>query len=207
MATATAALANKVGEQFSFLSVLERLTPKADTVQAVDAGVKLVTELAGFTLLNDLPGDSVGDFASAVTAYAKEDVMRLAAWIVLDGVLPLGPDFISSILHHVSNIAEGDLGDNSLFQKVAPFLPGSISEQKGLLLANVESVGDYAREFVNSRGLTQHGLQQQLGRFVDIGDNALDYLAAALDVSTAYFEHTGTQTVARRLIARAHGEV
>jgi hypothetical protein len=35
----------------------------------------------------------------------------------------------------------------------------------------------------------------------------MDLLAAALDMSTSYFEHTGTQSVARQLIRRAYGEV
>jgi len=42
---------------------------------------------------------------------------------------------------------------------------------------------------------------------VDIADDKLDYVAAFLDMTTNYFEHTGTQSVARRLIERAASEI
>jgi hypothetical protein len=38
---------------------------------------------------------------------------------------------------------------------------------------------------------------------MNTADSKLDYLAAFLDMSTNYYEHTGTQTVARNLILRA----
>jgi hypothetical protein len=44
-------------------------------------------------------------------------------------------------------------------------------------------------------------------RFVEITDDKLDYLGAFLDVTTNYYEHTGTQTLARRLIERAAAEI
>jgi hypothetical protein len=40
-----------------------------------------------------------------------------------------------------------------------------------------------------------------------VSDSKLDYLAAFLDVTTNYYEHTGTQTLARRLIERAYAEI
>jgi len=45
-----------------------------------------------------------------------------------------------------------------------------------------------------------------LQRFVEVADDKLDYLGAFLDVTTNY-EHTGTQTLARRLIERAVAEI
>ena len=42
---------------------------------------------------------------------------------------------------------------------------------------------------------------------LEIADDKLNYVAAFLDVSTEYYSHTGTQTVAARLIERAAGEV
>jgi len=41
---------------------------------------------------------------------------------------------------------------------------------------------------------------------MNTADSKLDYLAAFLDMSTNYYEHTGTQTVARNLILRAAQE-
>jgi len=40
-----------------------------------------------------------------------------------------------------------------------------------------------------------------------MADGKLDYLAAFLDGSTNYFEHTGVQTVARKLITQAQAEI
>jgi hypothetical protein len=46
-----------------------------------------------------------------------------------------------------------------------------------------------------------------LSGFLEFADDKLDYVAAFLDVSTNYYEHTGTQTLARRLIERALAEI
>jgi hypothetical protein len=42
---------------------------------------------------------------------------------------------------------------------------------------------------------------------VEIADDKLDYVAAFLDMSTNYYEHTGIQTLAHRLIERAVAEI
>ena len=46
-----------------------------------------------------------------------------------------------------------------------------------------------------------------LKRYVDGIDGKLDYAASFLDMTVNYYEHTGTQTVARSLISRAAAEV
>ncbi|HTU18335.1 MAG TPA: hypothetical protein VMG10_09780 [Gemmataceae bacterium] len=38
-------------------------------------------------------------------------------------------------------------------------------------------------------------------------EGKLDYMAAFLDMTTNYYEHTGAQSVARSLITRAVGEI
>ncbi len=58
-------------------------------------------------------------------------------------------------------------------------------------------------DIVTSNNLTPQKVVHNLQGFVEIADDKLDYLAAFLDVSTNYYEHTGTQTLARRLIERA----
>jgi len=78
-ALGTAALANKVGEQFSLLSFLSWLTPKADNAQAIDLSLKLVVEIVAFCKVNGLPGDSIGDFVQALGKYEKENLMRMSA--------------------------------------------------------------------------------------------------------------------------------
>lgn len=60
---------------------------------------------------------------------------------------------------------------------------------------------------VASNNLTPQKVANNLQNFVDFADDKLDYLAAFLDVSTNYYEHTGTQTLARRLIERAAAEI
>jgi hypothetical protein len=62
-------------------------------------------------------------------------------------------------------------------------------------------------DFVSSRGLTPESIVGNLRNFVEISDDKLDYLGAFLDVSTDYYTHTGTQTLARRLIERAAAEL
>jgi hypothetical protein len=42
---------------------------------------------------------------------------------------------------------------------------------------------------------------------IDFSESKLDYLAAFLDISTNYMEHTGIQSVSRSLIERAVGEI
>jgi hypothetical protein len=46
-----------------------------------------------------------------------------------------------------------------------------------------------------------------LQKFVKISEDKLDYVGAFLDISVKYYTHTGTQTLARRLIERAVAEL
>ena len=62
-------------------------------------------------------------------------------------------------------------------------------------------------KLTDSAGLTRELIANHLSNFVDIADDKLDYVAAFLDTSTNYFEHTGIQTVARKLIKEAAKEV
>ncbi|MCC6647320.1 MAG: hypothetical protein IT374_17325 [Polyangiaceae bacterium] len=202
-----AALANKMGDAFSFLGFLDRITPDADTTQAIDAGIKFAAELGAFCSLNGLPGDSIGDFAGSLAGYAREDVMRLAAWLSLDCLLPLGPDFIAKILEKIDGAADEHLGDNSLFQKVSGFLPGGVAEQRGIIRGSIEQASGFLTSFVDMKGLSQNSVFESVRHYVDVGDNGLDYVAGAVDVGTNVFEHTGIQTVARRLVSRAFGEI
>ncbi|MDX2097660.1 MAG: hypothetical protein SFW36_07770, partial [Leptolyngbyaceae cyanobacterium bins.59] len=60
---------------------------------------------------------------------------------------------------------------------------------------------------VSSKGLTPDRVAGSLSQFIEVTGDKLDYLGAFLDVSTNYYEHTGTQTLARRLIERAVAEI
>ncbi len=201
-------LANKVGSSFELMSFLDRVTPKADTTQAIDAGVKLVGELAAFCYCNGLPGDSVGDFAESLLTYGKEDAIRLAAYLACDCLLPLGPDFLAKLTEQLSARTTDAFREHSRFSKIASYLPGGdIEEKRSLILRNVESAGSSLQQFVDGKGMTRESVLQRIQQGLEIADDKLDYVAAGLDITTSYFEHTGIQTVCRRLVSRAYGEI
>ncbi len=203
-AVAAAVAANAVGNTFSFLGFLDRLTPKPDTVQAIDAALKLAAEVAAFATLRGLPIHSLAEaqaFPAALATYAKADMMRLAAWITIDGILPLGPEFVQKIVSIVQGVDTSSLASNPLFGALRSHLPGgSVEEQKGFLLSTLGSGASYVSSFVAARGLTRESLASTLGSLVNVADKGMDALAAGLDVSTDYFSHTGLQSVARVLV-------
>jgi hypothetical protein len=100
------------------------------------------------------------------------------------------------------------LGENSRFARLAHLLPGSsVDEQRELVLTNLDASKSHVASFIADKGVDQNGLLQRIQSYIDLADNKLDYVAAALDLGTSYFEHTGIQTVARRVISRACGEI
>ena len=62
-------------------------------------------------------------------------------------------------------------------------------------------------KFVTQNGITQNRVLESVKKVSDKYEGSLDYIAAVLDMTTDYFEHTGTQTVARQLITRAVSEI
>ncbi len=196
-----------IGSRVDALSFLSDYTPKPDTTQSIDAAVKLAAELAAFCVTNGLPGDSVGDFANAVINYGKEEKMRLAAWLALDCVLPLGPDFLGKVMDEVRAFDADALPGHAVFSKIADFIPGDWMAKKRTLEATVESVGGHLSGLVADGTVTQEGVLDRIRQYVEIADDKLDVVAAALDATTNTFEHTGVQTVARRVVSRAYGEI
>lgn len=203
-----AAMANKVGERFSMLSFLQSITPKSESTQAVDLGVKLVTELVAFCYINGFPGDSVKDFVKSLVNYNGEAKMRMAALICIDGLLPLGPNFVNKMTSMLQSSGVSDLESNERYQKIKTMLPGSTtSEQLGLVQEGAKSVSGWMTDFVNERKLTVDKVLGGLGSYMDYAENKLDYLAAFLDMTCNYYAHTGTQTVAKSAILRAVNEI
>jgi len=196
-----------VADKVDIFESVRDVTPKPDTVQAVDAGVKLAAELVGFTLTNGIPGDSLGDFANAVLAYGKEERMRLVAWLAFDCIIPLGPDFLAKVMDAVKSTDPDSIQNHKVFRFIADHLPGDLGQKKALIEQNVEMAGSKLNAFATDRGMTREGLLEKVRHYVDVADDKLDILAAALDVTTNTFEHTGVQTVARRIISRAYGEI
>ncbi|MFB2836154.1 hypothetical protein [Floridanema evergladense] len=204
----TAALANKLGEKISLLGFLDKITPKAEKAQTIDLGVKLVVELVAFCQINGIPGDSIGDFLAALGDYSGESLMRMAALVCFDGLIPLGPDFIQKVLSGFNNTSPQELEQNQSFNSVKDLIPGGNPEgQKNFIQESFGSVSGWMSSFVSSRDLTPQKVAKNLSSFIDVADDKLDYLAAFLDVSTNYYEHTGIQTLARRLVERASAEI
>ncbi len=207
-ALGAAALANKFGENFSFLSFLSNLTPKADTAQAIDLSVKLVAEIVAYCKINGIPGDSIGEFVGALADYSGESLMRMAALVSVDALLPLGPDFIGKVGSTIGGLTSSELEQNQTFNQINSEIPGGDTGGKlGFIGESFRSVSDWMGNFVASRNLTQESVASNLKRYIDITDNKLDYVSAFLDMTTNYYEHTGVQTLARRLTERAVAEI
>jgi len=207
-ALASAALAHKAGERIPLLGFLNNITPKADKAQSIDLALKTVVELVAFCQINGLPGDSIGDFVNSLADYGGEDIMRMAALVCLDGLIPLGPDFIQQAQSIIDNLNPDELEENDTFQMVSGFIPGDDTDhQLGFINEAFDSTKNWMGDFVQSKDLTPNKVVSSLEDFVEFSDEQLDYLAAFLDLTTNYYEHTGTQTIARCLIERAMAEV
>ena len=208
-ALGAAALANKVGERISFLSFLSSLTPKADNAQSIDLGVKLVTELMVYCLINGLPRDRDGiiEFTKGLGTYGQENLMRMVALISIDGLIPLGPNFADSALNTINSLGASTLTNNQVFDQVSGDIPGEGAQGKlSFITDSFASTQSWLTDFTTSHNLTPEVVTDNLKGYIDFSDDKLDYLAAFLDMSTNYYYHTGTQSVARHLINRAYKE-
>ncbi len=203
-----AALANKVGQDVGFLGLLKNLSPKPEKAQTIDLCIKLVVELVAFCQINGIPGDSIGDFLVALGDYGKESLIRMAALVCFDGLIPLGPDFASKALTSFKGMSKSELEHNQTFKGVKDLIPGNnLDAQKGFITESFESTKGWMDNFVRSKNLTPDTVVDNLVKFVDVSKDKLDYLGAFLDIYAKYYEHTGIQTLARRLIERAAAEI
>jgi hypothetical protein len=185
------------------------MTPKADTTQSLDLLLKVVVELIAYCKLNGLPNPNPQQFAAALANnYQDAALMRMMALVCIDGVLPLGPNFLGKI-HEVMTGTEGNLiTGNPAFVAVNNFIPGnSPSEKVGFINQGFEAVEGWMNNLVAKTGVTPQSIVQGLGKFIQIADDNLDFVAAFLDQATNYYEHTGIQTVARKLILDAQGSM
>ena len=207
-ALGAAALANKIGQDISFLGVLKNLTPKPEKAQSIDLCVKLVVELVAFCQINGIPGDSIGDFLAALKDYGGESLMRMAALVCFDGLIPLGPDFALKGLSAIQTMSPSDLDHNQTFKGVKDLIPGGNTAGKlGFITQSFESTKGWMDNFVAAHNLTPEKVVNNLTKFVEISKDKLDYLGAFMDIYVKYYEHTGVQTLARRLIERSVAEI
>jgi hypothetical protein len=203
----TASLINKIGESVSFLSFLKKLTPKADSTQTFDLALKLGVEILAFTKINGIPGDGIADFVKSVADYRHEALMRMAALVCVDGLIPLGPDFMSKALGILKSGA-ASLQNNARFKAMSELIPGAnVAEQTSFLQRGLHGVEGWVSSFITQRGLNVETIVDRLKQHIDGIGGKLDYVAAFLDMTTNYYEHTGTQSIARSLISRAAGEI
>lgn len=207
-ALGAAALANKIGQDISFLGVLKNLTPKPERAQSIDLCVKLVVELVAFCQINGIPGDSIGDFLAALKDYGGESLMRMAALVCFDGLIPLGSDFALKGLSAVKQMKPSDLDHNQTFKGVKDLIPGgNTAGQLSFITQSFESTKGWMDNFVAAHSLTPEKVVNNLTKFVEISKDKLDYLGAFMDMYVKYYEHTGVQTLTRRLIERAVAEI
>jgi hypothetical protein len=203
-----AQLAHQLGETVNLASWLAKLTPKVETTAAADLGVKLAVELVAFCVLNGIPGDSVADFIKSLSDYRDESLMRMAAVICLDGFLPLGPDFLDKALSLLQKSGVSELEKNQRYQQVRTMLPGKdTAEQLDLMHRGLGAIQDWVHKFISARDISLDKIVGNLRGFLQGMEGKLQLVSAFLDVTTNYYEHTGTQSVGRSLITRAAGEI
>jgi hypothetical protein len=202
------AIAHQLGERFSMLKFLEKLTPKDETVQQIDLTVKIVAELASFTYINGLPGDSIGDFVAALGAYERESMIRMAALTTFDGLLPLGPEFLGKIDSTFRSFSAGHFESNPTFNAIKSMIPGGDTiSQMGFIGQTFGSVSGWISNFVQERGITPENVYENLKGRIDGLEGKMDVIGALLDTHTDYFTHTGTQSLCRSLISRSISEI
>lgn len=205
-AMATAALANKVGEKIGFLSFLGKITPKADQAQTIDLVLKIAVEIIAFCKINGIPQPNPQEFANSLANnYQDASLLRMASLVCIDGILPLGPDFLSKIQQIISGTDTSVITQNPVFLAINNFVPGNNPTDKvGFISQSFSSVQGWMNNLIAKTGITPQSISSTLGNFIQIADDNLDFVAAFLDQTTNYYEHTGIQSVARSLILQAH---
>ena len=198
-AIAAAAIADKLGDKLSFIPFLDKITPKADSVQSVDLRIKLVAELIIFSKLNDLSLNPAQFVGALKENYQDEALLRMASLICIDGILPLGVNFVDRVKQDLEQ--RDNLQANPAYEAVGELIP--VDNKEDFIDQSFNTAGDWLDSFSKKLGVTPETLSEKLGGFIDMADGKLDYLAAFLDGSTNFYEHTGIQTVARRLITEA----
>ena len=202
-AIAAAAIADKLGDKLSFIPFLDKITPKADSLQSVDLRIKLVAELIAFSKLNNLSLNPAQFASSLKDNYQDEALLRMASLVCIDGILPLGVNFVSKVKTDLEQ--RDNLQANPAYEAVGDLIPGENKED--FIDRSFNAAGDWMDNLSKKLGVTPETLAQKFGGFLEQADGKLDYLAAFLDGSTNFFEHTGIQTVARRLIVNSAKEI
>ena len=90
----------------------------------------------------------------------------------MDGLLPLGPDFMAKIARAIRGAADSTLSNNAVFGAVAKHIPGDgVEGKKSFILRALEATSKWIGEFVAKRGLTRELGRNSLERTrLDPGD-------------------------------------
>ncbi|MEO1560660.1 MAG: hypothetical protein AAFS12_13865 [Cyanobacteria bacterium J06632_19] len=204
-ALGAAAMANKIGEKIGFLNFLNEVTPKADTVQSIDLSLKIVAELIAYSKLNGIQLNPARFVSELRENYYGASLMRMAALVCIDGLLPLGPDFMQKVHGTLNSGGRDALQKNPAFGAIAESIPSD--DKVGFIDSTFTAVSGWMDNLVSSAGLTPQSILDKFHGFIEFSDDKLDFVAAFLDQATNYFSHTGTQTVAKKLILRAAEDV
>ncbi len=206
-AGAASSLAMRIGDRFLILGALEKLTIRSQFVQAIDAGVKLVAEILAFSQLHgDVPvsPDGVRALFENMSEHAREDRLRLATWVVVDGVLPMGPNFVQHSIDALRGAGAAGLARSIVFGRVAEFFPGEDADaKKNYVGTALDSARDWVDGFVAEHKLTSFGAADRVRQVIDVSESGFEVVAAAADAIVSYYRHTGTQTVARAVTRAA----
>ncbi len=197
---AASSLAHQLGNSVGMLGFLSKVTPKPDTLQAFDLSMKLSAEGLAYLNLHGLSGERFDDFEKSLHNASNETAIRLAALVAFDGLLPLGPDFLSKVTAALQSPPAG-AEQSGFFTKLADLVPGGnpIQYARGLF----QSAQGWMGNFVAQKGLTQQGLLSRLQGVLQMSDGKLDAISSLLDASTNYISYTGTQTAARHVMIKS----
>lgn len=197
---AAASLAHQLGDSVGILKFLSKITPKPDSLQALDLGLKIAAEGLAYVNLHGLTGERFGEFEKSLQNASNETAIRLAALVALDGLIPLGPDFLMKVSSALESPPAG-AEQQGLFSKLVDLVPGGnpLNYARGVF----GSVQGWLGSFVAQKGLTQQGLVSKLQGALQMSDGKLDAIASLLDASTNYLSYTGTQTAARHVIVKS----
>ncbi|MGB3642466.1 MAG: agenet domain-containing protein [Rivularia sp. (in: cyanobacteria)] len=131
--------------------------------------------------------------------------IRMVALVCIDGILPLGPNFLGKVQAIMTSADTSQITQNPLFSTLSSNIPGEGTNDKlGFITQGFNLVQGWMSNLVSKTGITPQSISSNLGNFIQIADDNLDFVAAFLDQTTNYYEHTGIQTVARKLILQAH---
>jgi len=139
----------------------------------------------------------------------SDGVERAAEGEAAKGGLDFVPEGLADIGGQlVGGTGAADLEGSESFKRVRSLVPGGdTGEQLGLIQKSIGSVSSWMGDFTSKHDLNPGKVLGSLKGFLDVTDDRLDYVAAFLDLTTNYYEHTGIQSVARSLIQRAVNEI